>query len=70
MAKTMSGIFEGDDWKRVSEAKPETEHGPTRAEEQSRVDREYGEGRMPLSLWQFKTKELSEPTKWCTEGRL
>lgn len=63
----MSGeVFPGDEWKH--DAGP-TKAGPTRAEEQARINALYATGRMTLAAWRDRSAELSEPLKWDSEGK-
>jgi len=62
----MSEIYSGDEWKRVKSP----EDKPTRAQEQSRIDIEYCNGRMERDEWIKRTDELSDISKWNASGKI
>ena len=63
----MSKIWNGDEWKYCDNGK---EPEPTRAQEQSRIDVEYCNGRMERSEWLTRTDELSDVSKWVSTGKV
>lgn len=63
----MSKVFHDEEWKRNPIVKRE---GPTRAQEQARINYEFATGKMSTEKWREKSVELSEPTKWTAAGRV
>lgn len=63
----MSAVFQGDEWKYGD---PVTATGPTRAQEQARVDADYATGRITREQWLVRFAELSDLATWCGKGRL
>lgn len=58
-------IYHDDEWKNARS----NPTGPTRAQEQARVDADYALRKMSLADWRIATDELSDVVKWGAEGR-
>jgi len=65
----MSRIYQGDDWMNADNGKPGATFEPTRAQEQARIDREFGEGLITRERWSFQTDELSRTERWTAQGK-
>jgi hypothetical protein len=59
--------YPGDTWQHQPPPAPIPN---TRAQEQTKVDLDYGEGRISLADWLEKTTDLSDPDKWAATGRV